>query len=118
MKLILVVLLCYLLTVAVKSEEPVETAYEDPEDELDELEEWELDDPVMDKPTSDEVSQESSILKLILQLVPQYSGLRTEHFISKILGYSRIPISRALNFSNVPIFQTNFRFRWINFCVI
>ena len=56
MKIVLAGLLCGLLIVITKAEDTVETEYEDPEEELEELEDWELDDTTMDKPTNLEVS--------------------------------------------------------------
>ena len=64
MKIIFAVFLCGLL-VAAKAEEPVETEYEDPEDELNDLAELDFDD-VDEKPANWQVSGLNSEIPRIL----------------------------------------------------
>ena len=62
MRIVLAGLLLGLLVLAGKADEPVETEYEDPIEELDDLVDWEVEDHHEEKPTSVEVSSLISVL--------------------------------------------------------
>lgn len=64
MRIVLAGLLFGLLVLATKADEPVETEYEDPVEELNDLVDWEVEDDDEEKPTSVEVSSLIIVLRI------------------------------------------------------